>query len=83
MLLPEAAYKSADASTHEFLMEIASFDSLIATAQDLSKPVFAIDLDKDTPHRGTVAGTYAAKITDIRNRFEKGAGKVIALTDQF
>lgn len=83
MLLPEAVYKSANASTHDFLMEIASFDSLIATAQDLSKPVFAIDLQKDTPHRGTVAGTYEAKISDIRNRFERGAEKVIKLTDQF
>lgn len=83
MLLPEATYKAAGAPTDEFLMEIGSLDGLIATAQDLAKPVFAIDLKKDTPYRGNVAGNYQEKIDDVRKRFEQGAAKVIKLTSEF
>jgi len=83
MLLPDAAYGSADAPLTEFLMEIGSLDGLIATAQELAKPVFAIDLKSDTDFRGNVADTYVAKIEDVRRGFEVGAQKVISLTDSF
>jgi hypothetical protein len=65
------------------MMEIGSLDGLIATAQDLAKPVFAIDLDLDTDFRGNVADTYRSKIDDVRQGFSAGAQKVIALTDKF
>ncbi|KKI22244.1 ParA family protein [Sphingomonas sp. Ag1] len=83
MLLPPEFYANAHAPTNEFLMEIGSMDGLIATAQELAKPVFAIDLAADTTHRGTVAETYRPKIEDIGKGFRSGAEKVIALTDQF
>ena len=83
MLLPDAVYISEDAPTDKFLMEIGSLDGLIATAQELAKPVFAIDLYKDTPHRGVIAENYEAKINDVRTRFETGARKVIRLTAAF
>ncbi len=83
MLLPPETYAKANAPTNEFLMEIGSLDGLIATAQELAKPVFAIDLAADTNFRGTVGESYQAKINDIRNGFQSGAEKVIALTDQF
>lgn len=83
MLLPAASYVAANAPTNEFLMEIGSLDGLIATAQELGKPVFAIDLDADTDFRGNVADTYVAKIEDVRRGFEAGAKKVISLTDSF
>ncbi|MBB3382057.1 MULTISPECIES: AAA family ATPase [unclassified Rhizobium] len=83
MLLDPKIYKSAGANPHEFLMEIANFDSLIAIAQEIAKPVFAIDLHKDTPYRGNVAETYQEKIEDIRTRFKDGAEKVIKLTSSF
>lgn len=83
MLLPSKIYRRAKADPHEFLMEIASFDSLIALAQDLSKPVFAINLDKDTNYTGTVAETYQEKIDDIDSRFEDGASKIMSLIEQF
>ncbi|MGB6085420.1 ParA family protein, partial [Parvibaculum sp.] len=47
MLLPDEVYENAHAPTDSFLMEIGSLDGLIATAQELAKPVFAIDLAKD------------------------------------
>lgn len=81
MLLQDSAYLAADAPTDEFLMEIGSLDGLIATAQELSKPVFAIDLDSDTNFRGTVADVYQKKISDVETRFSEGAKKVMALMD--
>lgn len=83
MLLPLEAYEACDANPHEFLMEIASFDSLIAIAQDLAKPVYAIDLINDTDMRGKVAATQQIKIDDIREKYMRGAQRVISLTDQF
>jgi cellulose biosynthesis protein BcsQ len=83
MLLPSEAYTQAHAPTNEFLMEIGSLDGLIATAQELAKPVFAIDLAADTIFRGKVGASYQTKIDDIKNGFRGGAEKVIALTDQF
>lgn len=83
MLLDSKIYNEANADPHHFLMEIANFDSLIAIAQDIAKPVFAIDLAKDTPHRGKVAETYQEKIDDIRIRFEDCARKIIKLTSKF
>lgn len=80
MLLPKSAYKDAGAPTKEFLMEIGALDGLIATAQELAKPVFAIDLNKDTQHRGVVADNYQIKINDVHSGFEAGARKVIQLT---
>lgn len=83
MLLPDSAYLEANAPTEEFLMEIGSLDGLIATAQELSKPVFAIDLETDTEFRGHVAETYRGKIADVESGFRQGAEKIIALTDGF
>lgn len=81
MLLSSKNYEAADASLDKFLMEIGSLDGLIATAQDLAKPVFAIDLSADTDFRGNVADTYRIKIADVRNSFEAGARKIIALAN--
>lgn len=83
MLLPREVYTKADASIDEFIMEIGSLDGLIAIAQDLAKPVFSIELKSDTIFRGTVAENYQVKINDVRQGFESGARKIIALTDAF
>lgn len=65
MLLPAATYAAAGAPSSDFLMEIGSLDGLIATAQELAKPAFAIDLATDTTLRGNVGETYQAKINDV------------------
>jgi hypothetical protein len=83
MLLPSTVYDAAGAPPDTYLMEIGSLDGLIASAQELAKPVFAIDLDADTPYRGNVADTYRIKIDTVRRGFEAGADKIIALTDGF
>lgn len=79
MLLPKSVYDAAGAPISEFLMETGSLDGLIATAQELAKPVFAIDLKQDTKFRGTVEERYQAKIDDVYRGFRSGAEKVIAL----
>jgi cellulose biosynthesis protein BcsQ len=83
MLLPAHIYADAQAPTSGFLMEIGSLDGLIATAQELAKPVFAIDLAADTNFRGNVGDTYRTKINDVYQGFKSGAEKLIALTDKF
>ncbi len=83
MLLSESDYSAASSPPDEFLMEIGSLDGLIATAQELSKPVFAIDLEKDTDFRGKVADAYSMKIADVEASFRAGADKIIALTNGF
>ncbi|AXX01099.1 AAA family ATPase [Cronobacter muytjensii] len=83
MLLNNKDYDDAGAPLKDFIMEIGSLDGLIATAQELAKPVFAINLQADTDFRGNVADTYRAKIEDVRQGFEAGARKIIALTDKF
>ncbi|WP_439631041.1 hypothetical protein [Shinella sp.] len=83
MLLSKDIYRDSGAPLDQFLMEIGSLDGLIATAQELAKPVFAIDLQADTDFRGNVAETYQIKIDDVWRGFESGAIKVIALTDTF
>jgi cellulose biosynthesis protein BcsQ len=83
MLLPDKCYNDAGAPLDQFIMEISSLDGLIATAQDLAKPVFAIDLEADTDFRGTVAESYRIKIDDVKKRFELGARKIVALTETF
>ncbi len=83
MLLPREKYLRASASTDNFLMEIGSLDGLIAIAQELGKPVFNIDVEEDTEFRGAVAKNYNKKIDDVKNCFESGAKKFIALTNQF
>jgi len=80
MLLPKKIYQDADAPPDEFLMEIGSLDGLIATAQELAKPVFAIDISQDTSYKGVIAENYQAKIDDVRSRFDEGAEKIIKLT---
>ena len=81
MLLPDKIYEDNNASTHEFLMEVGDYDSLIATSQDLAKPVFAIDLDSETESRGRVAENYQKKIKDINLSFDSGATKIVALAN--
>lgn len=83
MLLPDELYREAGAPPTDFLMEIGSLDGLIATAQELAKPVFAIDLAQDTSFRGTVGESYQTKIDDVYHGFRSGAEKVISLADAF
>ena len=80
MRVPKRIYQDADAPPDEFLMEIGSLDGLIATAQELAKPVFAIDISQDTSYKGVIAENYQAKIDDVRSRFDEGAEKIIKLT---
>ncbi|MCH8490271.1 MAG: AAA family ATPase [Oceanicaulis sp.] len=78
MLLPDEVYAAADADPNAFLMEIASFDSLIATAQELAKPVFAITRE-DTETRGRIADNHETKIEDVKGKYKDGALRVVEL----
>ena len=81
MLLPDETYKNSEAPTDGFLMEIGNFDSLVAVAQDLAKPVFAIDPASDIGVRGNVAMSYQAEINNVNQNFDSGAKKIVALTE--
>ena len=83
MLLTNAQYQKAAAPTNSFLMEIASFDSLMAEAQEAKKPVFALQTSTDIKSSGVVAEQQQAKIEDVKNQFLSGAKKIEALLKEF
>ena len=83
MLLDDELYRSVGADPADFLLEISSFDGLIATAQEVSRPVFALDVREHAGARGIVADTHEEKIADVRQRYELGAQKVLGLLDSF
>ncbi|WP_263263020.1 AAA family ATPase [Pseudomonas sp. RIT-PI-S] len=76
MLLPNSVYETANALPDKFIMEIGALDGLIAIAQELGKPVYAIDLEQDTDYAGTILTNYQIKVDGIRSGFQTGADKI-------
>lgn len=83
MLLPVSVYERAEAPVDQFFIEIGALDGLIATAQALAKPVFAINIDEDTKHSGVVAKNNKEKIDGVREDFYMGANKIVNMTSEF
>lgn len=79
MLLKPEEYSKAQASLDEFLMEIPDFNSLIALAQNLQKPVFALT-DEDLEATGVVARIQGNNRDHFDEIYESGAKKIIKLT---
>lgn len=82
MLLRDEIYQECDALLGSFLMEIPNFDSLIAAAQDLGKPVFELNPVQDLGYTGNVLATNEIKIKDIRERYLLGANRVLKLAER-
>ena len=76
MLAGNSHYVSANANLDKFLMEIPDFNSLIAIAQNLQKPVFALT-KQDIEARGVVADVQLAN-RDHFDAIYKGGSKKIA-----
>jgi cellulose biosynthesis protein BcsQ len=83
MLLEAGIYAKAGAPVNSFLMEVASFDSLIAEAQEAKKPVFDLKTSTDIKSTGVVAEQQQAKIDDVRKQFFGGSQKVANLIKEF
>lgn len=79
MLLDTKVYMSCGADPKDFLLEVASFDSLIAHAQEVKKPVFALNTTADVGSTGIVAEQQNTKIQDVRNQYRGAAVKIIDL----
>lgn len=75
MLARPDRYKQADISLDEFLMEIPDFNSLIAFAQNLQKPVFALSKE-DIQARGTVADIQLKNRDHFDEIYEAGASRI-------
>lgn len=78
LLLNAEAYSKAGASLDEFLLEISDFNSLIAIAQNLSKPVFALSKD-DIANSGSVAENQVASAASFNQKYADGAKRIIEL----
>lgn len=75
MLAGSRKYRNADIDLDEFLMEIPDFNSLIAFAQNLQKPVFALDKN-DIQARGTVADVQLANRNHFDEIYNDGAERI-------
>jgi len=75
MLAPPKRYRNAGIDLEEFLMEIPDFNSLIAFAQNLQKPVFALDKN-DIAARGKVAEVQLANRDHFNEIYDEGATRI-------
>lgn len=79
MLLPEQVYIDAEANPKEFFLEVSSFDSLVAYAQEVAKPVFALDTKSDIGSSGHVADQQRIKINDVEIQYRSASEKILNL----
>lgn len=79
LLLEDAAYSSSGANLNEFFLEISDFNSLIAIAQGLSKPVFCLTRE-DIMSSGSVADNQVASAKSFRKKYNDGAKKIVKLS---
>ncbi|MCA0278744.1 MAG: AAA family ATPase [Proteobacteria bacterium] len=75
MIAPEEKYFKSEIPLDEFLMEIPDFNSLIAFAQNLQKPVFALTKE-DIGARGTVADIQLANRDHFNEIYEEGSRNI-------
>lgn len=75
MLGEKTRYDRSEADLDEFLMEIPDFNSLIAFAQNLQKPVFALT-KHDINARGKVADIQLSNRDHFDEIYEDGAKKI-------
>lgn len=78
LLLDSGAYAAAGSPIDEFFLEISDFNSLIAIAQHLSKPVFALTRE-DIQASGSVAENQVASAASFNEKYEEGAAKIDAM----
>lgn len=79
LLLPDDAYRAADCELSEFMVKIPDFNSLIATAQEYSKPVYALR-QSDLESSGVVLQTQEESIDNFNNIYQQGVDKIVALS---
>jgi cellulose biosynthesis protein BcsQ len=75
LLLEAAAYDKAGAPLDHFLASVPDFNSLIAIAQDLSKPVFSLTRE-DIRNSGSVAKNQEESAKKFDGLFEDLAAKI-------
>ncbi|EAU43015.1 regulatory protein CII [Fulvimarina pelagi HTCC2506] len=78
LLLGEDDYISSGASTSQFLLEVPDFNSLIATAQDHSKPVFTLSKG-ELESSGVVLETQMKNVKKFNKTYQLGAEKISKL----
>lgn len=78
LLLDPDAYAFAASPVADFMLEISDFNSLIAIAQDLSKPVFALTRE-DIMNSGSVADNQVASANGFNAKYLGGAQKIVRM----
>lgn len=78
LLLDEKEYANAKANLDSFLIEVPDFNSLIAIAQSLSKPVFELTKD-DIANSGSVADNQVESAKKFDKIYKSAAEKIISM----
>jgi hypothetical protein len=79
LTLDMEAYADAGTTLDEFLIEVPDFNSLVATSQECSKPVFKLT-KAELESAGYVLNTQEESVERFRQIYGTGADKVIALS---
>lgn len=80
MLAPARRYRKADMALENFFMEIPDFNSLIAFAQNLQKPVFSLTKE-DIGARGTVADVQLQNRDHFNEIYHEGANRIASFLE--
>jgi cellulose biosynthesis protein BcsQ len=75
LLFDEESYERSGGALDEFLVEVPDFNSLIAIAQGLSKPVFSLTKD-DIKNSGSVAQNQVDSAQKFGKIYREAAGKI-------
>jgi cellulose biosynthesis protein BcsQ len=80
MLLPEDAYKHANAKTDKPILQMSDFNGLIALSQKYKIPVFALS-DEQLQQTGVVLERTRKSMHKFEELFSEAADKIISITD--
>lgn len=72
-------YAAANAPVNDFMIEVPDFNSLVASSQEHSKPVFTLT-PQDLNSSGVIAETQEQSVAKFRRIYGDGSDKVMALT---
>lgn len=80
LMLRTKHYEEAYSKISDFLLEVPDFNSLVASSQEHSKPVFKLT-SEDLKSSGVVATTQEQSVERFKSIYGAGADKIIALSE--
>lgn len=78
LLLDDDSYTTANSPVNEFMLEVPDFNSLVASSQEHSKPVFTLTA-ADLQSSGVVAATQEQSVSKFTRIYGSGSKRIAAL----